>query len=237
MQPRKNQRGRNREPALRGQSLEAVQGPARGCWRVARNQKRRDRRSARPEPSRQDHLLQMIVGLVPVDGGSIALDDTDVSSLPMHRRTPLAWGICRGAVGVPPSDGREKHHGDPRDAFRADRPTSARICWKSCCTTAYRRAARHARHQSLRRRAPARGRSRARSRPHRVSSCSTNRSPASTRFRLSRFRTLSSTCKNAASVCSLPTITCGENPQNLRPRLYYERRQGAHGGHAEKDSV
>ena len=48
------------------------------------------------------------------------------------------------------------------------------------------------------------------SRPRRASFCSTSRSPASTRFRSSRFRTLSSTCKNAVSACSLPTITCGK---------------------------
>ena len=45
-----------------------------------------------PNGAGKTTCFYMIVGLVPVDGGSIALDDTDVSSLPMHRRARLGVG-------------------------------------------------------------------------------------------------------------------------------------------------
>ena len=45
-----------------------------------------------PNGAGKTTCFYMIVGLVPVDGGSITLDDTDVSSLPMHRRARLGVG-------------------------------------------------------------------------------------------------------------------------------------------------
>jgi len=45
-----------------------------------------------PNGAGKTTCFYMIVGLVPVDGGSITLDDTDVSALPMHRRARLGVG-------------------------------------------------------------------------------------------------------------------------------------------------
>ncbi len=45
-----------------------------------------------PNGAGKTTCFYMIVGLVPVDGGSITLDDADVSSLPMHRRARLGVG-------------------------------------------------------------------------------------------------------------------------------------------------
>ena len=42
-----------------------------------------------PQRCRQDHLFYMMVGLVPLDGGSICLDDGDLSQMPMHQRARL----------------------------------------------------------------------------------------------------------------------------------------------------
>ena len=45
-----------------------------------------------PNGAGKTTCFYMIVGLVPVDGGTIRLDDTDVSDLPMHRRARLGLG-------------------------------------------------------------------------------------------------------------------------------------------------
>jgi len=45
-----------------------------------------------PNGAGKTTCFYMIVGLVPVDDGRIALDDTDVSRLPMHRRAHLGIG-------------------------------------------------------------------------------------------------------------------------------------------------
>lgn len=45
-----------------------------------------------PNGAGKTTCFYMIVGLVPMDGGTIALDDTDISNLPMHRRAQLGLG-------------------------------------------------------------------------------------------------------------------------------------------------
>ncbi len=45
-----------------------------------------------PNGAGKTTCFYMIVGLVPVDSGTIRLDDTDVSALPMHRRARLGVG-------------------------------------------------------------------------------------------------------------------------------------------------
>lgn len=45
-----------------------------------------------PNGAGKTTCFYMIVGLVPVDTGSIALDDTDITELPMHRRARLGLG-------------------------------------------------------------------------------------------------------------------------------------------------
>ncbi len=45
-----------------------------------------------PNGAGKTTCFYMIVGLVPVDSGTIRLDDTDVSGLPMHRRARLGLG-------------------------------------------------------------------------------------------------------------------------------------------------
>ncbi len=45
-----------------------------------------------PNGAGKTTCFYMLVGLVPMDGGSIHLDDTDLSRLPMHRRARLGVG-------------------------------------------------------------------------------------------------------------------------------------------------
>src|SRR3989344_3445981 len=53
-----------------------------------------------PNGAGKTTCFYMIVGLVPADGGSITLDDTDVSSLPRHRRARLGVGYLPQEASV-----------------------------------------------------------------------------------------------------------------------------------------
>ena len=51
----------------------------------------------------------MMVGLVPLDGGSIRLDGNELSRMPIHRRARLGLELsASGSFDFPQADGRRK---------------------------------------------------------------------------------------------------------------------------------
>ena len=148
---------------------------------------RRDRRPARTERRRQDHRLlhDRRPGLRRLRA-RIELGETDLTLLPMHRRAQIGARLpAAGSLGVPPPDAsRAEHPGDPRDARAISTPPArAAASGGDPRRTAHRPRARQRRAWRCPAASGGAWKSPARWRPHRASSCSTSRSPASIRCR------------------------------------------------------
>jgi lipopolysaccharide export system ATP-binding protein len=66
-----------------------------------------------PNGAGKTTAFYMIVGLMPADGGSILLDDRDLTPLSIDQRARWAGLSAPGSLGVPQTLGRRQHHGDP----------------------------------------------------------------------------------------------------------------------------
>ena len=131
----------------------------------------------------------MIVGLVRADAGEITIEGQRVERLPIHQRSRLGLSYLPQEASIFRkltveeniravlelqfgADGKAAEAGGDRRAART-----------ACCTTCPSRSCATRRRRRCRAASGAGSRSRARWRPSRASSCSTSRSPASTRSR------------------------------------------------------
>ena len=85
-----------------------------------------------PNGAGKTTCFYMMVGLVPLDGGEIHLDDKRLTHMPIHRARAAGVVLpAAGSLDFPPADGRRKRARGARTAVERYR-RRLRSNWSSC---------------------------------------------------------------------------------------------------------